>query len=37
MDNIKYLSNLELEIYHYVIAHKDTITKMKMKELSELP
>ncbi len=36
MDNIKYLSNLELEIYHYVIAHKDTITKMKMKELSAI-
>lgn len=36
MDNIKYLSDLELEIYHYVISHKDTITNMKMKDLSAI-
>ena len=35
MDNISHLSNLELTIYHYVIAHKAEVSRMKQKDLSD--
>lgn len=36
MDNISHLSDLELDIYHYVTSHKSQVTGMRLKEISNL-
>lgn len=36
MDNIRHLSDLELDIYHYVTSHKSQVIDMRLKELASL-
>ena len=35
LEKMKYLSDLELEIYQYIIAHRSQVISMKLKDISE--